>query len=99
MDPIHFARALSLYEARLFIAGLNRRYRAGWEQARLAAFYAARPHLKDFEFGNMPTFSWEDEKEADPRSEEEKLKEIEALRAYALERDKDLLKMKENGKG
>lgn len=99
MDPIHFARALSIYEAKLFIAGLNRRNRAGWEQARLTAFYAALPHLKDFKFSDMPTFSWEEDETADTRSEEEKLKEIEALRVFALARDKELLKMKENGKG
>lgn len=98
MDPTYFARALSLYEASLFIAGLNRRCRAGWEQARLMAFYAARPHLKDFKFSDMPTFSWEEEVQ-DTRSEEEKLREIEALRAFALERDKKLLYIKENGKG
>ena len=97
MDPIHFARALSLYEAKLFIAGLNRRNRAGWEQARLTAFYAALPHLKDFKFSDMPTFSWEEVETTDTRTEEEKMKEIEALRAYALERDKKLLKLKENG--
>ena len=99
MSPEYFARALSLYEAKLFVAGLERRYHAGWQQARYAGYWAAVPHLKNFEHDKMPRFWFEKEhdKANDTRTEEEKMKELEALRAYALERDKKLLKLKENG--
>lgn len=99
MSPEYFARALSLYEAKFFIAGLDRRYHAGWQQARYAGYWAAVPHLKNFDHETMPRFWFErDNEEEDARTEEEKMRELEALRAFALERDKQLIKTKENGK-
>lgn len=99
MAPEYFARALSLYEAKLFIAGLERRYHAGWQQARYAGYWAAAPHLKDFGPEKMKRFWFEENNEdEDTRTEEEKMRELEALRAFALERDKQLIKLKENGK-
>jgi hypothetical protein len=96
MNPEYFARALSLYEAKLFIAGLDRRYHAGWQQARFAGYWAAMPHLKNFDFEKMPKFLFEKEdEEADDRTEDQKAAELDALRAYALERDAKLLRKKE----
>lgn len=100
ISPEYFARALSLYEAKLFIAGLDRRYHAGWLQARYTGYWAAVPHLKNFDAEKMPRFWFEEERgeKEDTRTEEEKMKEFEALRAYALARDEKLLKNKEDGK-
>lgn len=105
MNPEYFARALSLYEAKHFIAGLDKRYRAGWEQARFTGYWAAKPHYKDFHPENMPLFFWERDSSAaalipDERTEEEKMAAFNVLRNYALERDKKLLKIKtdEDGK-
>lgn len=98
MSPEYFARALSLYEAKLFIAGLDRRYRAGWMQARYAGFWSAMPHVKNFEYGKMPRFAWEEEEHSTPVDEEEEMRAIEQLRAYALKRDEQLLNKKEDGK-
>ena len=95
MNPEYFARALSLYEAKLFIAGLDRRYHAGWQQARYAGYWAAMPHLKNFDFEKMPKFFFEEEGDTDDRTAEEKAAELDALRAYALERDAKLLRKKE----
>ena len=95
MDPRYFAHTLTLYEARLFVAGLQRRRQESWEMARYQAFHSVAPHCKDFSFEKMPKFSWELETEGvTEMSEEEKIKELEALRRYALNRDKQLL---ENG--
>lgn len=98
MAPEYFARALSLYEAKLFIAGVERRYHAGWQQARYAGYWAAMPHLKRFEFSDMPRFSFEEEGKVDKKTEEEEMRELEQLRALALARDKEILMKKENGK-
>ena len=101
MDPVYFARALSLREAALFLSGLSRRYRAAWEQARMIAKFAAAPHVKDFSDDMLPTFSWEHEdaqEDEDSHSEEREAAELEALRAYALKRDEQILINKQNGK-
>lgn len=96
MDPIYFARALSFPEAAAFIRGLEMRRREAWEQARYVAFFAARPHLKDFDFEDMPRFSWELKEQN--KSKVANMKEFEALKKFALKRDKELLtKGKENG--
>ena len=96
MSPEYFARALSLREAKLFISGLNRRYHAAWEQARMVGYYAAAPHLRDFDADKMPRFGWEEDS-GNQQSAETSLAELEALRAYALARDEKLLKTKVNG--
>lgn len=92
MDPIYFARALSFPEAAAFIRGLEMRRREAWEQARYVAFFAARPHLKDFDFEDMPRFSWEKEEK------KVNLNELAALKEFALKRDEELLK-KNKGNG
>ena len=98
MDPVYFARALTYREAALFLAGLERRYRAGWEQARMIAYYAVRPHVKVLSKSDLPQFPWERETDdVDTRTDEEKERELEALRAYAAQRDKELLKKMMNG--
>ena len=97
MDPVYFARALSLREAALFISGLSRRNRAGWEQARLIAKFAAAPHVKGFTDDMLPTFAWEKEEEEAPHNEEREMAELAALRAYALKRDEQILINKQNG--
>ena len=95
MNPEYFARSLTMVEANCFLKGLERRQRAGWEQARMVAAYAVGPHLKSFSFDMMPRFSWEDNGAAQ-KSDEDKMKELEMLRAYAAARDAELLKKKYN---
>lgn len=96
MDPIYFARALSFPEAAAFIRGLEMRRREAWEQARYIAFFAVRPHLKDFEFKDMPRFTWELKGNNKPKVVN--MEEFEVLKEFALKRDEKLLaKGKENG--
>lgn len=98
MDPVYFSRALTFREAALYLAGLDRRHRAGWEQARMIAYYAAMPHVKDFSRSALPHFPWEQEEiEPDTRTDEERESELAALRAFAAQRDKELLTKMMNG--
>ena len=89
MDPIYFGSRLTAYEAAAFVRGVARRRRAGWEQARYIAFFAARPHCKDtFTFESMGRFGWEDSNEVYVEElNDEWNEEIKKLRARALERD------------
>ena len=94
MDPIYFARSLSLYEAEAYIRGLDRRQYSAWMQARYIAFYAAAPHCsKDFTFEKMGKFAWERREEGqEPElNAEERERELEALRARSDELDKRIL--------
>ena len=60
MIPADFARA-SIYEAVHYAAGVRRRYREGWAQARLVAYMAAAPHCKNLDIYNVARLPWEEE--------------------------------------
>lgn len=66
---------MDTYEAEAYLRGLERRKRAGWEQARYIAFNCLRPWVKNLSIDDMPTFSWEKEK-IDPEEEERKLQAL-----------------------
>ena len=85
MSPEYFHRHLTFGEADDYLAGLNRRYRAGWEQARLEADVAARcAGNKD---GLQLEFPW-DKHTAAPGVTEDERRQMEA-EARALERRKN----------
>lgn len=99
MDPRYFAHTLSLFEAELYLRGLQRRAYAGWEQARYAGFLAAKPHCaKEFELQDLGRFYWENEGRPIRDAEQEK-KELAAARARARRRDEEFLKKMKNGIG
>ena len=79
MSPEYFTRTLTIFEAELFCKGLRRREQNEWHRARYTAYYAVAPHCKNFTPDKMGTFPWEESPE-EMLSEEEQLKEIEALR-------------------
>lgn len=79
MTPTDFARA-SIYEAVHLAAGVRRRYREGWMQARLVAYMAAAPHCKHLDFYKVARFSWEDEP-SPVETQEEREAALERLRA------------------
>ena len=66
---------MDTYEAEAYLRGLERRKRAGWEQARYIAFNCLRPWVKNLTIDDMPTFSWEKEM-IDPEDEERKLQAL-----------------------
>lgn len=66
---------MDTYEAEAYLRGLERRKRAGWEQARYIAFNCLRPWVKNLSIDEMPTFSWERER-IDPEDEERKLQAL-----------------------
>ncbi len=66
---------MDTYEAEAYLRGLERRKRAGWEQARYIAFNCLRPWVKNLSIDDMPTFSWERER-IDPEDEERKLQAL-----------------------
>lgn len=88
MPPEYFMHTLTFWEAVLFAQGVNRRYRQPWECARYVAYYAAKPHCKNFDFDKMGKFSWEKEVEEKPLSEEDQLRELEDVRKRIMLRDK-----------
>lgn len=99
MDPRYFAHTLSLFEAELYLRGLQRRAYSGWEQARYAGFLAAKPHCsEEFEIGNLGRFYWEKE-DTPVRDIERDRKELKALRERARRRDEDFFKKMKNGIG
>lgn len=99
MDPQYFTHTLTLYEAELFVRGLQRRKRIFWEQARYIAYHTLVPYAKSgFSLDDMRRFSWEDSEEELPMSEEEQQRELEALRKRAELRDKEWMKLKGNGR-
>ncbi len=79
MTPADFARA-SIYEAVHFAAGVRRRYREGWAQARLVAYMAAAPHCKHLDIYDVAKFTWE-EASSPVETPEEKEAALERLRA------------------
>lgn len=89
MAPEYFMHALTFWEASLFVQGVVRRYRPQWETARYTAFYAVRPHLKDFGFEDMGKLPWEKEDD-EPVSKEQELEELEATLERIRIRDKQL---------
>ena len=91
MSPDYFRFRLSSFEARAYLRGMSRRYRAAWEQARYIAYYAAAPHCKDFDADKMVKFPWEDNVSPETLGDDWK-EELEALRERVLIRDKMLLK-------
>lgn len=66
---------MDTYEAEAYLRGLERRKRAGWEQARYIAFNCLRPWVKNLTIDDMPAFSWEKER-IDPEDEERKLQAL-----------------------
>lgn len=98
MDPQYFTHTLTAYEAELFVRGLQRRRQSLWEVARYLGFYSAAPHCKDFSFSMMGLFPWEkNEEPEEEKSEEDKMREIQELRALARIRDAELLNKSDNG--
>lgn len=77
MSPHYFAH-VPLFEALRFAAGVQRRYRAGWEQARFSSFVIARPNYKELDFDGLLNLPWE--KKAPAESEEERLAALADLR-------------------
>lgn len=81
MEPGYFAREATPGEIGAYIRGLERRQRAGWEQARLIAFSCLRPWVKDIELNEVAHFYWEeDDDEAPAMSEEEEKEELRKMR-------------------
>ena len=66
---------MDTYEAEAYLRGLERRKRAGWEQARYIAFNCLRPWVKNLTIDDMPAFSGEKEM-IDPEDEERKLQAL-----------------------
>lgn len=96
MDPRYFAHTLTFYEAGLFLKGLERRKRSGWEAARYIAFQALRPYAKDgFSIEDMGKFYWEIPHKALADEEDE----IRKLRERVRKEDEELLKKLNNGSG
>lgn len=87
MSPEYFMRTLTFWEAVLFAKGVHRRYHTVWETARYTAFYAAKPHCKDFHFDDMGQFPWEKEDAEMPLAPEQQEAELKALRERIRIRD------------
>ena len=91
MSPEYFAHSLTFWEAALFAKGVHRRYHTAWETARYTAFYAAKPHCKDFHFEDMGQFPWEKEEAGEaPLTAEQQAAELKALRERIRIRDEQL---------
>lgn len=69
---------MSMYEAEAYVRGVQRRARAGWEQARYIAYCTLKPWSKDLDIKDMISFPWETDTE--DFSEEEQANAISALR-------------------
>ena len=91
MSPEYFMHTLTFWEAVLFAKGVHRRYHKQWETARYIAFYAAKPHCKNFQFDNMGQFPWEKEENSEPPlTAEQQAEELKALRERIRIRDEQL---------
>lgn len=86
MSPEYFHTRLTYGEADDFLCGMNRRYRAGYDQSRMVAATIGKLFAKDY---RIPTFPWEKERTqtgADgPSLTEEDIKEM-RRESLALER-------------
>ena len=91
LAPEYFFRA-SLYELVHYAAGVRRRYRDAWQQARFIAFFAASPHCKDLDFDNMIKFSWEKRDGGEELTEEQQLAAVERMQAKIPEMEQFLKK-------
>lgn len=69
---------MTMYEAEAYVRGVQRKQRAGWEQARYIAYCTLRPWSKDLDINSMMPFPWESD--ADELSEEEQDEALSALR-------------------
>jgi len=84
---------MDIPEAEAYVAGVQRRSRAGWEQARFVAFCCLKPWSKDLNLDTFLQFPWEEEGKL---SEEEQHSMIEEMRARVTEFS-EFLKNKNNG--
>lgn len=76
MDPEYFHRVLTFGEADDFLAGLHRRYRHGYCQARMVADVIGQLFAKNYK---SPVFGWEEDERRSLGSKpptEEELREI-----------------------
>lgn len=90
MDPTYFKRELTYAEADDFLAGLYRRYRPGWEQARLTSDVTAM--CMGNEEGTRIKFGWEREREEKDRSPEPDNREKARLTEEARRLEQELNK-------
>lgn len=97
MSPEYFMHALTFYEARLFLAGLQRRQRPLWEVARYVAFYSAAPHCKGFGWDKMGKLPWEEESQ-EPIDMVREAEELAALRERTRARDEVIRRAAEAAK-
>lgn len=88
MDPNYFKHELTYAEADDFLAGLHRKYRAGWEQARLVSDVTAM--CTGNKGGTGIKFGWEREKKSN--SPEPCSHEIERMAAEARRLEDELNK-------
>lgn len=77
-------------EAEAYVRGVQRRYRPGWEQARLVAFCVLRPWSKDLRIDDVMRFPWSEEESVETMSEDEELRAIESLRAMAKDMERKM---------
>lgn len=81
MSPGYFHARLTFREAEDYLRGINRRCRAGYDQARMVTTIIGRLFAKNY---TPPTFPWEKE-ENDPQVKPPTEGEIRQLRADARE--------------
>lgn len=89
LAPDYFFHA-SLYELIHYAAGVRRRYREGWLQARFVGYCACAPHCKNVEYEELIKFAWEVGEQGDEMSEAEKEAAIDRLRKNIPEIEKIL---------
>lgn len=90
MDPGYFKRELTFAEADDFLAGLHRRYRPGWEQARLTSDVTAM--CMGNKEGTRIKFGWEREREEKAKSPAPDSREKERLAEEARRLEQELNK-------
>ena len=79
LAPDYFFHA-SLYELVHFAAGVRRRYREAWLQARFIGYCAAAPHCKNLELEKLIKFAWERDVRGEDVAAEEQEAAIERMR-------------------
>lgn len=100
MDPCHFFRSCSVYEAEAYARGVCRRSREGWKQARLIAYASLRPWCKNLKMADVAKFYWEEEiGYAGQDDENDVVTDEEEVDAMVRSRLENLIKaMEEDGK-
>lgn len=91
MSPEYFHRHMTFREADDYLAGLQRRYRQGWEMARMQADTVARCAGNEEGLEKM-VFPWEKERGHAPEVSDEEIRQMEAeARQFELELNNQLI--------